>query len=77
MAELPSQFYGAIGVLVASNLAVLGSLVVLIFKGGMFVAETRGNIREAKDTAVRAHVRIDKLEERIDHHYGGNHESRI
>ena len=74
MGDLPSQFYAAIGVLVASNLAVLGSLVVLIFKGGMFVAETRADIKDAKDTGVRAHLRIDKVEDKIENyniHHGG------
>jgi outer membrane murein-binding lipoprotein Lpp len=36
---------------------------VYIFKGGMFVAETKSGIKDAKDAAVRAHKRIDKLQE--------------
>lgn len=41
----------------------LGSLLVIVFKSGMFVSETRSEIRRVDDKANRAHKRIDKIEE--------------
>lgn len=61
--EIPSSVYALIGFLIVSNLTILGSIVVLIFKAGLFVAETKANIKDAKDSSIRAHKRIDKLEE--------------
>lgn len=60
--QIPSSFYITVGVLVLGNLTVILTLLTFIFKGGMFVAETKGGIKDAKDTAVRAHKRIDDVE---------------
>ncbi len=50
-----------IGGLILSNFATIGLVIGWIFKGGMFVADTKSGIKDAKDCAVRAHVRIDGL----------------
>lgn len=61
-AQIPSSFYVIAGTLIVANLGTLLTVLVYIFKGGMFVAETKAGIKDAKDAAVRAHKRIDKLE---------------
>lgn len=61
MTEIPSALYAVVGILVVTNLSTVGALIVFIFKCGMFVAETKTGIREAREKAVRAHQRIDKL----------------
>lgn len=62
MTELPASFYAIIGILVVTNMATLFTLLTVIFKAGFFVAETKTGIKDAKDAAVRAHKRIDKIE---------------
>lgn len=59
--EIPASLYAIVGILVVTNLSTVGALIVFIFKCGFFVAETKSGIRDAKDTAIRAHLRIDKL----------------
>jgi len=61
MESLPTSVYIGVGVLILSNVASVISFFVFIFKGGMFVAETRAGIKDAKDCAVRAHTRIDAI----------------
>jgi len=68
MAQIPTAFYVAIGILVLANLGVIISLVTFIFKAGMFVSETRSGIKDAKETSVRAHKRIDLLESTVHKH---------
>ena len=65
MTQLPTSFYMALGILVATNVGTLFALLTLIFKSGMFVAETKAGIKDAKDAAVRAHQRVDKIEEKL------------
>lgn len=60
--EIPNSFYALIGFLLITNFATLGSLIVFIFKIGMFVSKTENGIEKAQDTAVRAHKRIDQME---------------
>jgi hypothetical protein len=62
-ANIPTSFYVAVGVLVIANLGTIGSLLLFVFRAGMFVKGTNMGIAEAKAAAVRAHKRIDKLEE--------------
>lgn len=62
MTELPASFYATVGILTVTNLATLVTLLTVIFKAGFFVAETKTGIKDAKDTAVRAHKRVDHLE---------------
>ena len=62
VAQIPTSVYVSIGVLVLGNLTVILTLLTFIFKSGMFVAETKVGIKDAKDTAVRAHKRIDDVE---------------
>ena len=64
MTELPSSVYVVVGILVVTNLATVGSLIVFIFKCGLFVADTKSGIADAKASSVRAHLRIDKLEDK-------------
>ena len=59
---IPTSFYIIVGVLVVANFSSLIALATFIYKAGMFVADTKSGIRDAKDSSVRAHIRIDKLE---------------
>jgi hypothetical protein len=61
--NIPTSAYLLVGTLVLANLGTIVSILVVFFKGGVFVAETRLGIKDAKDAAVRAHKRIDKIEE--------------
>jgi len=61
---IPTSFYIIVGVLVVANFSSLIALATFIYKAGMFVADTKSGIRDAKDSSVRAHIRIDKLGER-------------
>lgn len=61
--EIPSGLYAIVGILVVTNLSTVGALIVFIFKCGMFVSDTRSGITDAKGSAVRAHTRIDKIED--------------
>lgn len=61
MSQLPTSFYIAVGFLVIANLGTIGTMLAFIFKAGMFVADTKAGIKESKETAVRAHKRIDKI----------------
>lgn len=59
--QIPTSVYVLVGTLVVANLGVVFTVLTFIFKGGMFVAETKAGIKDAKDTGVRAHKRIDDL----------------
>lgn len=61
-AEIPGALYAIVGVLVVTNLSTVGAVIVFIFKCGVFVSETKLGINHARETAVRAHQRIDKIE---------------
>lgn len=66
--EIPTSFYALLGFLLVSNFATLGTLIVFIFKVGMFVSDTRHGIKDAKDASVRAHNRISDLEKNMAKH---------
>jgi hypothetical protein len=65
MSEIPSSLYAIVGILVVTNLSTVGALIVFIFKCGMFVSETKMGIKDAKESSIRGHKRIDKLEEQL------------
>lgn len=65
MTEIPAGVYAVVGIMVITNLATLASLIVFIFKCGMFFADTRSGIKDAKDTGVRAHLRIDETDKTL------------
>lgn len=60
--EIPQSVYILVGTLIIANIGTVITVLTFIFKGGMFVAETRTGIKDAKETSVRAHKRIDVLE---------------
>lgn len=64
--NIPTSFYIMVGALVIANIGTLGAFVTFIFKAGMFVATTKAGIKDAKETAVRAHLRIDDLKKGVD-----------
>ncbi len=66
MVEIPGALYAVVGILVVTNLSTVGALIVFIFKCGMFVADTKSGIADAKATAVRAHLRLDKITTEIE-----------
>ena len=61
--QIPTSVYIMIGTLIVANIGTVLTVLTFIFKGGMFVAETKNGIKDAKEAAVRAHKRIDKIEE--------------
>ncbi len=65
MTELPASVYAIVGILIVGNLATIGTLIVFIFKCGIFVADTRSGIKDAKAASVRAHKRIDRIESEV------------
>ncbi len=60
--QIPTSVYILVGTLIVANLGVVVTILTFIFKGGMFVSETRAGIKDAKETGVRAHKRIDQIE---------------
>ena len=48
---------------IAISLGTLLTLIIFGFKIGSFVSDTKHGITDAKSTGIRAHKRIDKLEE--------------
>jgi hypothetical protein len=62
MTEIPASLYAIIGILILTNIGAVGSMIVFIFRCGLFVANTKAGIRDAKNTAIRAHKRIDLIE---------------
>jgi hypothetical protein len=61
--EIPTSVYVIVGTLIVANIGTIMTVLTFIFKGGMFVAETRSGIKDAKEAAVRAHKRIDVIKE--------------
>ncbi len=61
MTEIPASVYAVVGIMIITNLTAIGTLVVFIFKCGVFVADTKSGIADAKAAAVRAHLRIDEI----------------
>lgn len=64
MSEIPSWLIYGVGLVVISNLGLIFSLFAVFFKAGMFVSATKFGIKDAKASSVRAHKRIDELEEK-------------
>jgi fructose-specific phosphotransferase system IIC component len=60
--DLPASVYVVVGILVVTNLGTIGTMLVFIFKCGVFVSDTKSGIKDAKETAVRAHQRIDQID---------------
>jgi len=60
--EIPPSVYYIIGTMVLANVGTIIAVISFIFKAGMFVSDTKLGIKDAKDTGVRAHKRIDSLE---------------
>lgn len=58
-ASLPPSVYLVLGILTIGNLGVILTCLTVIFKAGKWVAKTDAGIADAKDCAVRAHLRID------------------
>lgn len=65
MDNIPTTFYVVVGVLIVANFASLITILTFIFKAGMFVSDTKAGITKATESAIRAHKRIDKVEEKI------------
>lgn len=61
-AQIPTSFYTLLGVAIVGNLSVVVGFITFMFKVGMFVKGTEMGIKDAKETAVRAHQRIDVIE---------------
>jgi len=54
-----------LGFVVIANLGTIGSLVFAGFRATWFVSKMHSQIEKAQDTAIRAHKRIDKIEDKI------------
>ncbi len=61
--EIPPALYAIVGALIITNIGAIGSLALFVFKVGMFVADTKSGVNDAKERANRAHARITKHEE--------------
>lgn len=64
-AQIPTSVYIMVGTLIVANIGTVLTVLTFIFKGGMFVAETRAGIKDAKEAAVRAHKRVDVVEKKL------------
>ncbi len=65
MSEIPPALYAIVGILVVTNLSTVGALIIFIFKCGVFVADTKSGINDARGKAVRAHKRIDNIQNHL------------
>lgn len=63
MSELPQSFYYIVGFLIITNLSAVGGLLMIGFKTVWWASKADSRIDEAKSMAIRAHKRIDKMEE--------------
>lgn len=59
--EIPSAFYYLIGSLIVANIGAIGSMAVVAFRATWWLSKLDSRVSEAKDSAVRAHKRIDKI----------------
>lgn len=66
MPELPSSFYYIIGISIVANVGTIGTVLILIFKSSWWLSKLDGRVTDAKDTAIRAHVRLDKVVKRLE-----------
>jgi hypothetical protein len=62
-AELPPSVYVIVGVLVLSNLSLVIPIITFFFKAGITKATHEMGIKDAKETAIRCHKRVDVLEQ--------------
>ena len=60
--QIPAGFYWLVGVLIMANLGTIGSVAVIAFRATWWFSKLDSRVDYAKETAVRAHKRIDKLE---------------
>jgi len=63
MIEIPSSFYYLVGSLIVANIGTIGTLAVLAFRSTWWLSKLDSRVDSARDAAVRAHKRIDKIEE--------------
>lgn len=61
LVQVPKEMYSILGILVVANIGTIIAMVGFIFKCGVFVANTNAGIKDAKNSAVRAHKRIDDI----------------
>lgn len=62
--NLSTSAYVMIGTLIVANIGTILTLLTFIFKAGVFVADTKSGIKDSKDAAIRAHKRIDLIEQK-------------
>lgn len=61
MQEIPHSFYYLIGSLIIANLATIGSMLMVAFRATWWLSKLDSRVSDAKETAVRAHKRIDNV----------------
>lgn len=61
--EIPNSFYYLVGALILTNLGTIGSVLLFGAKAVWFIAKMDSRIHESKEVGVRAHKRIDKIED--------------
>lgn len=64
--EIPISFYYLVGTLILTNIGTIGSVLVFGGKSVWWLSKLDSRIDDAKETAVRAHIRVDKLEAKSD-----------
>ena len=60
--QIPHSFYYLVGCLVLANVGTIGTIAMIAFRATWWFSKLDSRVDYAKDTAVRAHKRIDKLE---------------
>lgn len=61
--DIPKEAYYVAGVLLLTNLGTIVSIIFAAFKAVWWASKLDSRVDETKATAVRAHKRIDRIEE--------------
>lgn len=59
--NIPNAFYWAIGIIVFMNIGTIFSVLFALFRGVWWLSKLESRVVEAKAMAIRAHKRIDLL----------------
>lgn len=62
-AGMYSSFYWLVGSLIVANLGTIGTVAIIAFRTTWWFSKLDSRVDYAKEVALRAHKRIDKLEE--------------
>lgn len=60
--EISTSFYYLVGTLIIANIGTIGTMAAVAFKATWWLSKLDSRVGDAKDAAIRAHKRIDKIE---------------